>query len=40
MPWTITSANIADDWSERCGVDFSTVRESQTTPEPEIVRLV
>jgi hypothetical protein len=23
MPWTITSANIADNWSERCGVDFS-----------------
>ncbi|MGV0161353.1 hypothetical protein ACRU3B_18165 [Mycobacterium colombiense] len=22
MPWTVTSANVAEDWSERCGVDF------------------
>lgn len=22
MPWTISAANIAEDWSDRCGVDF------------------
>ncbi len=22
MPWTIGAANVAEDWSDRCGVDF------------------
>ncbi|HUO38211.1 MAG TPA: hypothetical protein VMU34_10355, partial [Mycobacterium sp.] len=27
MPWSIAAANIAEDWAQRCGVDFLYSRE-------------
>jgi hypothetical protein len=40
MPWTIAAANIAQDWAQRCGVDFLHYRDDGQPVHRRYVGLV
>jgi hypothetical protein len=39
MPWSIATANIAEDWAGRCGVDFVYSREDGASVRRRVVGL-